>query len=247
MTQEQIQLIKPDWPAPLSVQALSTTRTGGVSQGPYASFNLALHVGDNVDDVVQNRTLLQQMLPGMPAWLNQVHGTRVVEVRRALKQPVEADAAVARQKAAVAVVMTADCLPILFCDRAGAVVAAAHAGWRGLCHGVIENTLQAMGCSAQDVYAWLGPAIGPAAFEVGEEVRIAFLQQDPDAHLAFTPGREKGKWLGNLYLLARQRLNKARVASVTGGEYCTYSQPEYFFSYRRDGVCGRMASLIWLA
>jgi YfiH family protein len=206
-----------------------------------------MHVGDDPKLVAHNRLLLKQILPSTPAWLNQVQGTKVVKAEEIQGNPVEADAAVTRKSGVVPVILTADCLPVLFCDRAGTVVAAAHAGWRGLCDGVLENTLAAMECSPQDIYAWLGPAIGPTAFEVGEEVRTAFIAHDPQASLAFVPAKQEGKWLGNLYLLARQRLNTALVASITGGEYCTYTEEAAFFSYRRDKVCGRMATLIWLA
>lgn len=246
MTQRLIPLIEPVWPAPHNVKAMTTTRLGGESTGSFSSLNLALHVGDEAERVAKNRLLLSQILPAQPAWLTQVHGTHVVNVEEALTTPIEADAAVTRKLGAVAVVMTADCLPVLFCDRAGTVVAAAHAGWRGLYEGVLEQTLLAMACSPQDVYAWLGPAIGPTAFEVGDEVRMAYIAADPQASLAFVPAQEKGKWLGNLYLLARQRLNKSFVASITGGEHCTYTEEATFFSYRRDKTCGRMASCIWL-
>jgi YfiH family protein len=238
-------VIEPTWPAPSNVHAFSTTRLGGKSSGPYRSLNLAAQVGDEPDAVAYNRQLLEQALPHAPAWLTQMHGTNVVHAE-AVQSPVEADAAVTRKQGVVPVVLTADCLPVLFCDRAGTVVAAAHAGWRGLCNGVLENTLAAMECSTQDIYAWLGPAIGPTAFEVGEEVRAAFIAHDPQASLAFVEAEQTGKWLGNLYLLARQRLDKALVASITGGEYCTYTEAATFFSYRRDKVCGRMATLIWL-
>lgn len=234
----------PDWPAPPCVKALQTLRTGGVSQGPYASLNLGNHVGDDPARVHQNRQRVRQAFGAEPLWLNQVHGTVVVDVCQE-SNGVTADAAFARSPGTACTVMTADCLPVLFCDQAGTVVAAAHAGWRGLCDGVLEQTVKAMGVPAESVYAWLGPAIGPRAFEVGSEVLAAFVAVNPQAAAAFKPGGA-GKWLGDLYALATQRLERLGVAGVYGGGLCTYSNPEHYFSYRRDGVTGRMASLIWL-
>lgn len=239
--------LTPDWPTPASVNALSTTRQGGVSTGVYASLNLGSHVGDVIAAVEQNRDLLQQqaMLPATPAWLNQVHGTSVLDLSKWQGELVTADAAVSQHSGKVCLVMTADCLPVLFCNVQGTQVAAAHAGWRGLCDGVLEQTL-AHFANPADVMVWFGPAIGPGQFEVGAEVRAAFMQKNAGANLAFVP-QGNGKYLANIYLLARQRLLAAGVTRFYGGEHCTFSEPERFFSYRRDGQTGRMASCIWLS
>ena len=237
--------IQPRWPAPSRVHALSTTRTGGCSHGPYDSLNLGTHVGDDPAHVLANRALLRGALPGEPCWLDQVHGTRVVAAAED-EGVVEADAAFSRQSGRLCVVMTADCLPVLFCDRAGSVVAAAHAGWRGLHAGVLEATIAAMDVAPDQLIAWLGPAIGPDAFEVGDEVRSAFMEVDRAAEAAFRPSPAPGKWLADIYRLARQRLEGAGVGGIHGGDACTVGDPQRFFSYRRDGVTGRMASLIWL-
>ena len=238
--------IVPDWPTPPTVRSLITTREGGLSCGVFASFNLGAHVGDDAAAVAANRARLLAKVGAPPRWLNQVHGTRVVDATSAAGEPPDADAAFAREPGAACVVMTADCLPVLFCDAAGSVVAAAHAGWRGLLAGVLERTIAAMQVPHADLMAYLGPAIGPQAFEVGDEVRAAFVESDAHAAAAFTPGAP-GKWLGDLYRLAQQRLEATGVARVFGGEYCTYGEADRFFSYRRDGQTGRMASLIWLA
>ncbi|HMV17264.1 MAG TPA: peptidoglycan editing factor PgeF [Zoogloea sp.] len=238
--------IVPDWPAPACVRALSTTRLGGVSPAPWDSLNLGTHVQDDPARVLANRAILRAQLPADPVWLNQVHGTTVVDAAVVSGIP-DADAAIARASGAVCVVMTADCLPVLLCDRAGTVVGAAHAGWRGLHGGVIEATLAAMGVAPHEVLAWLGPAIGPAAFEVGDEVRAAFVADDEAAASAFLPGAAPDKWLADLYRLACQRLARAGVTRVSGGGLCTVADRRRFFSYRRDGLTGRMASLVWLA
>lgn len=239
------QFIIPDWPAPANVRALQTTRVGGVSQAPYASLNLGMHVGDNPTSVAANRALLASLLPSEPAWLNQVHGTDIIDTAGMQTQP-NADASFSRIPGNVCAIMTADCLPVLFCDRTGSVVAGAHAGWRGLCNGVLEATLAAMQVAPAEIMAWLGPAIGPDAFEVGGEVRDAFIAHDPQASAAFKPGAADGKWLADIYLLARQRLNTAGVTAIYGGGLCTVSDSTRFFSYRREQITGRMASLIWL-
>lgn len=237
-------IVVPDWPAPAHVRAFQTTRLGGTSVGPYASLNLGLHVNDNATHVAQNRQRLASLLPSEPVWLNQVHGIHVVEADLASCVP-EADASVSRRAGTVCVTMTADCLPVLLCDRAGTVVAAVHAGWRSLCDGVIEATVAKMGVPNEMILAWLGPAIGPQAFEVGGEVRAQFMQKDTQAELAF---QEHGdKWLGDLYRIARQRLASVGVVQVYGGGECTYSTPERYFSFRRDGNTGRMGTFIWLA
>lgn len=238
------ELLLPEWPAPANVRAWQTLRTGGCSPAPWDSFNLGDHVGDAPERVAANREQLRRHLPGEPAWLQQVHGIVAVDAATVAKTVV-ADASFSRQPGVVCAVMTADCLPVLFCDRAGSVVAAAHAGWRGLLAGVLENTVAAMLVPGDQVMAWLGPAIGPQNFEVGDEVRQAFVDRDAAAAVAFVP-RQPGKWLADIALLARQRLASAGVGAVFGGGLCTVADHGRFFSYRRDGVTGRMASLIWL-
>lgn len=271
--------ITPDWPAPAHVRAFMTTRSGGVSQPPYDRFNPASHVGDDPEAVAENRRLLRQWLPAEPLWLNQVHGCDVAglpspsgrgargeETRLALRESgsltpdpspegrgeTSADAAVAFQPGEVRAVLTADCLPVLFCDAAGTTVAAAHAGWRGLAGGVLEATVAAMNTPPENILAWLGAAIGPTAFEVGEEVREAFVSQHPLAGVAFRPSlpgtldEAPKKWLADLYALARIRLAAIGVDRVYGGGLCTFSDPR-LFSYRRAPRTGRMASVIWLA
>lgn len=246
----QLDLIRPDWPAPPAVRAFATTRTGGCSRGPYASLNLGDHVADGRAPVQSNRARLRAALelPAEPLWLQQVHGIEVVKAGAAGQRPV-ADAAWSDAPGQVCVVLTADCLPVLFCDRAGTRVAAAHAGWRGLAAGVLEASVAALlasGVSAGDLLAWLGPAIGPLAYEVGDEVRSAFLAADPQAEAAFRTGRP-GHWWLDLYAAARARLARAGVTAVWGGNYCTWSDPQRFYSHRRSGRTGRQASLIWLA
>ncbi|MFH1604836.1 MAG: peptidoglycan editing factor PgeF [Pseudomonadota bacterium] len=236
--------IAPDWPAPSNVRALVTTRAGGASGGAYAGLNLGTDSGDDMQDVARNRASLARWLPAEPLWLRQVHGCEVIEADGAEGTP-QADAAVARRAGTVCAVLTADCLPVLLCDEDGTVVAAAHAGWRGLSAGVIERTLRAMKRPAEALLAYLGPAIGPRAYEVGVDVREAFVAADPHSDAAFTPGKP-GKFYADLYALARQRLARTGVARVYGGGYCVYSERERFYSYRRDGLTGRMASLIWM-
>ena len=237
--------IVPEWDAPSSVKALVTTRAGGVSRAPFDSLNLGDHVNDDLHAVIQNRSLLRQFLPAEPVWLKQVHGIGVANADHAVDNQ-EADASVAHLKNSVCVVMTADCLPVLLCDDAGRAVGAAHAGWRGLVSGVIERSVQAMALPPASIMAYLGPAIGPQAFEVGDEVRHAFIAHDPEAQLAFVP-HGSGKWLADIYLLARQRLQALGVRRVYGGDFCTFTDSNRFFSYRRDGVTGRMAALIWMS
>lgn len=239
----RVAAIRPDWPAPARVRACMTTRAGGVSRAPWASFNLGDHVGDDPAHVAANRSRLREMLPAEPAWLTQVHGTRVAEPGR--DTDFQADAAVARMAGQVCAVLTADCLPVLFCDRAGSVVAVAHAGWRGLAAGVLEATVSAMRVPPGEILAWMGAAIGPQAFEVGDEVRAAFVAQHAATAAAFV-SRAPGKWLADIYALARLRLGSVGVHAVHGGGRCTFGEADTFFSYRRDGVTGRMAALIWL-
>lgn len=243
----ELQFIIPGWPAPANVRAAVTTRAGGASRAPYDSFNLAAHVGDDPGAVRANRAQLRDALrlPAEPVWLRQVHGVNVIDAARATIEP-EADGAFALQPGAVCAVLTADCLPVFLCDRAGTRVAVLHAGWRGLAAGVIEQGVLALGVPGRDLLAWLGPAIGPRAFEVGPEVREAFVRDDAQAADAFRASRGD-RYQADIYRLARQRLACLGVAAVHGGDFCTATDRARFFSYRRDGACGRMASLIWLA
>ena len=236
----------PDWPAPPRVSAFVTTRAGGVSTGDYASMNLGLSSGDDADSVARNRAIVRDSLPGDPAWLAQVHGTEVADIDAlASAERPRADASVTSTPGRVAVVLTADCMPLLLCDKAGRRVAVAHAGWRGMAAGVIERTVQALGAAPRDVLAWMGPAIGPDAFEVGPEVMDAFAQHDSAAHDGFSPGRP-GKLMADLYALARRRLAKAGVLEVHGGGFCTFHDRARFFSYRRVQKSGRMGAFIWI-
>jgi len=246
-------LLRAQWPAPPQVVAFTTLRGGaghGASQAPFDAFNLGAHCGDRPEAVAANRARLRAIgdLPGEPHWLRQVHGTRV---RRfgpesgGVIEP-EADAASTATPGEVLAILSADCLPVLFCATNGSEVAAAHAGWRGLAAGVLEHTVDAMDTSPEHLLAWLGPAAGPQAYEVGIEVREAFLAHDPQAGAAFVPTRP-GHWRVDLYALARQRLAGAGVTHVFGGGRCTLSEPDHFFSHRRDGRSGRMATLIWIA
>ena len=236
--------IIPDWPAPARVSALVTTRAGGVSMAPYVGLNLGDHVGEDPARVARNRAILRASLPAEPVWLRQVHGIAVLDADSGVAAS-EADACVARQTGSVCAVLTADCLPVLFCDRDGSVVAAAHAGWRGLLGGMLEATVAAMQVPADRIMAWLGPAIGAQAFEVGAEVRDAFVNAQAQADAAFV-ARMGNKWLADIYALARLRLQRIGVDQVYGGGACTYSEAERFYSYRREGATGRMASLVWL-
>ena len=242
-----INFIKPQWPAPANVKALQTTRMGGVSIAHFASLNFGAHVGDDPIAVAENRQLLRPYLPTEPVWVNQVHGVEVIDaaVSSCLQN---ADASFTNKPNVVCVTMTADCLPVLLCDKKGSVVAAVHAGWRGLCDGVIEAAIAKMQVSPSEILVWLGPAIGPNAFEVGDDVREQFLVKDSQAGLAFK--RNGDKWLCNLYLIAWQRLNNLGVMQVYGAsvneDFCTYTDKARFFSFRRDNVTGRMASMIWL-
>lgn len=236
--------IVPHWQAPPRVKAVITTRAGGFSSGPYASLNLGLRTGDDAAAVARNRGRLRSVLPQEPKWLRQVHGSAVIDADAVAASAPEADASVARSPGTVCAVLIADCVPVLFSNRAGSVVAVAHAGWRGLAHGVIERTLAAIGEEPSELVAYLGPGIGPGAFEVGAEVREAFLARAREDAAAFSP-HAPGKWLADLFMLARNRLQRAGVGETSGGGMCTYSDPARFFSYRRDRTTGRMAALIW--
>jgi YfiH family protein len=236
----------PDWPAPANVKALITTRQGGFSRPPYDSFNLARHVGDEAATVERNRALLRETcgLPAEPFWLRQVHGCEVAD--GAGDRPgCEADAVFTRQPGQVCAVLTADCLPLLMADRAGRVVSAVHAGWRGLAAGVVESAIVRMATPPEELLVWLGPAIGPAAFEVGDEVRQAFVDRQAEDQRAFVRNR-RGRWQADIYRLAKSRLQRLGVTCVGGGDHCTWTESPLFYSYRREGVTGRMASLIWL-
>ncbi|GAB4357910.1 MAG: peptidoglycan editing factor PgeF [Gammaproteobacteria bacterium] len=237
--------IEPRWPAPANVRAVSTTRCGGVSRPPFDSLNLADHVGDRPADVEANRRILRRRLglPSPPCWLRQVHGSRVVRAEG--NAGCEADGAYSDTPGVVCAVMTADCLPLLLCDRRGSRVAALHAGWRGLAGGIVEAGVEAMGYAGEDLLAWLGPAIGPDHFEVGEEVRAQFVAHQAEAAGAFRPSAN-GRWLADLYELARQRLRACGVSEISGGGFCTYRERGRFFSFRRDSKTGRSATLVWL-
>lgn len=235
-----------DWPAPAHVLACATSRRGGVSTGTYASLNLAAHVGDDPRNVAENRRRVAAALalPSEPHWLEQVHGTTILDLDAAAAGP--ADGAVTGRPGVVCAVMTADCLPVLMTDRQGTRVGAAHAGWRGLAAGVLPAAVAAMRRPASELLAWLGPAIGVEAYEVGDEVRAVFLANDPGARDAFVPN-ERGRWQADLYALARRSLAAAGIGAVHGGGACTFAQPDTYFSHRREAPCGRMASMIWLA
>ncbi len=247
-------LIIPEWSAPENIRAFSTVRYGGVSESPYQGddsgkngLNFGMHVGDSLLDVQKNRAILRKELPAEPVWLNQVHGTTVVNGEGVLGIP-DADASFSEKNGIVCTIMTADCLPVLLCDKAGTVVAAAHAGWKGLAGGILENTVTVMREKTNsEIMAWLGPAIGPDAFEVGEDVRRAFVQKNPLMGSAFVVRKNMaGKYLADIYALAKMTLDKLGVTDVSGGGFCTVTDKERFYSYRRDGVTGRMASGIWM-
>ncbi|RDL22359.1 peptidoglycan editing factor PgeF [Pseudomonas jessenii] len=235
--------LTPDWPAPASVRACVTTREGGVSEAPFDSLNLGDHVDDRLEAVAENRRRLTDHFSIKPAWLQQVHGIAVVHADPGIV--ATADASWTATPGIACAAMTADCLPALFCNRAGTRVAAAHAGWRGLAAGVLEATLDTLDVPAEDVLVWLGPAIGPKAFEVGPEVREVFINQLPEAAEAFVPSDNAGKFMADIYLLARLRLAERGVTAVYGGGFCTVTDPR-FFSYRRAARTGRFASLVWL-
>jgi len=247
---KSIDFLIPDWPAPENIRAVTTLRTHGFSTGSYASLNLGDHVDDNLAAVHKNRQLLIETLgfECEPFWLNQVHGIKAVDLDNLIsgKDDNEADAVFTHIKAQPCIVLTADCLPVLLCDRAGTIVAAVHAGWRGLLNGVIEATVKAMKVRGEELLAWMGPAIEPPAFEVDADVREQFIKVDPNAKDAFEHKYDQ-KWLCNLFLLGKQRLHSVDVVAIYGGRECTYSSPEKFFSVRRDKNTGRFASIIWMS
>ena len=241
--------IEPQWPAPAGVRVLSTLRMGGVSASPYESLNLGGHVGDSAVAVADNRQRLAAAagLPSEPLWLTQVHGINVVDLDAVLDvgTPESADAAFTRSRGRVCAILTADCLPIVLAADSGDLVAAAHAGWRGLAGGVIEATVQALKVPPARLMAWLGPAIGPEHFEVGSEVREALLKGDSGAEVAFVPN-PRGRFMADLGLLAHRRLAALGVGRIYSSGHCTFANGESYFSHRRDGVTGRQATLIWL-
>ena len=257
-------IIKPDWQAPASIHAYTTTRLGGVSEGPFACFNLANDRGDDENNVQKNRAILKKtvQLPTEPLWLKQTHGTTVADISlmddfdpqhylntpsKMLNNPLLADGAYSRCSNKICVVTTADCLPVLLCNKAGTEVAAIHAGWKGLLAGILENAVACFSSSPQELLAWLGPAIGPNRFEVRADVRDPFIAHNSEHAQAFTRSGPE-HWLANIYLLAKHRLQSQGVTHITGGDFCTFSDTERFFSARRDGIdSGRMASFIWIS
>jgi len=245
--QEQANYICPDWPAPDHIKAYTSTRVNGHSKAPFDSFNLALHVQDDPKTVGKNRQQLvtELALPHEPIWLEQVHGTAVISINSSLKGALTADAAVAHEPNRVCTVLTADCLPVLLCDVDGKAVAAIHAGWRGLLAGVIDATVEALSIPPENILAWLGPAIGPEAFEINEEIRYLYIDRDKNNVSAFH--KRNNSWYGDLYELARINLSRFDITRVSGGNLCTYHDKQQFFSYRRaKGPTGRMATMIWI-
>ena len=245
----ELELIRPLWPAPARACAAFTCRSGGVSAPPFDSFNIGAHVGDDSEAVRRNRDRLRETLhlAVEPTWLEQVHGAEVVGLDGgALRAIPRADAAVTHEPGRVCAIQVADCMPVLFASADGSAIGAAHAGWRGLAAGVLEATVDALGLPPGELLAWMGPAIGPRHFEVGDEVRAAFTRHDAEAASAFAPN-VRGRWQCDLYALARRRLAAVGVRSIHGGTWCTFADAARFFSYRRDGRCGRMAALIWLS
>ncbi|WP_411992312.1 peptidoglycan editing factor PgeF [Agarivorans sp. DSG3-1] len=236
-----------NWPCPANVVAVYSDRVAGVSQVPFDSYNLGDHVGDELAAVNSNRANFQMSMPEQVCWLKQVHSTRVVDASDQANVLSEADASIAASSGAACVVMTADCLPVLFCDLQGTVVAAAHAGWRGLVDGVLEKTVAKMQVEPQQLMAWMGPAIGPQAFEVGAEVKQRFVQHNARAASAFTQASQADKYYADIFTLAEQRLQALGIGAIYSERICTYSHPQHYFSYRREGQTGRMAAAIWLS
>jgi YfiH family protein len=239
------QWIVPDWPAPAQVRALVTTRAGGTSTGPYSGMNLGRRTADDPAAVEANHAQLNRLLPETPRWLAQIHGSTVVDADTLTGIP-QADASVACRPGTVCAILVADCLPVLFTDRAGTCIAAAHAGWRGLAGGVLANTIARMPAQPAELMAWIGPGIGPTAFEVGDDVLQAFCANAPERKTAFKPQPTAGKWLCDLPALARDALRRAGVTQIYGGNFCTYTDHERFYSHRHNPVTGRMAALLWL-
>lgn len=245
--------ILPQWPAPTNVRSLCTTRAGGSSKSPFDTFNLGMHVGDNDVDVLRNRSLLQSTLSARPVFMQQVHGNTVLQINSQTPDGLQADGSGTQQLGVACTMMVADCLPILLCDNKGTQVAAVHAGWRGLAgangHGIIEAARSVFESKAENLLVWLGPCIGPTAFEVGEDVRMAFVETSPESASAFKK-LGNAKWLADLPALARHRLSALGITQVYGNDsskaWCTVSNTSRFFSYRRDGVCGRFAACVWL-
>jgi YfiH family protein len=239
--------LQPEWPAPAGVRAFMTTRAGGASHGSYESLNLGARCGDRDDAVAENRRRVRELLPRDPFWLEQVHGVEVADAdaQRAGAPPPQADASIARRVGSVCAIQVADCLPVLFAEQSGSAVAAAHAGWRGLQRGVLPATVAALGVEPGSLLAWLGPAIGPRAYEVGDEVRDAFVARSDTFAAAFSPVRA-GHWLFDLFAAARLELQAAGIRRIYGGGVCVHSDPQRFFSFRRDGATGRMAAFVWL-
>ena len=253
-----IKSIYPYWPAPSNIRAFTSTRSGGVSLAPFDSLNLGSRTGDELNNIVENRSRLikSEKIPSEPYWLNQTHSTTVLDISEIqLKPPTgmigsterfEADGSYTSQVNQVSVVLTADCMPVLFCSLQGDQVAAAHAGWRGLCHGILEETAKKFQCETNEILVWLGPAISAQKFEVGVEVKRQFEEQDANAHYAFKliDGKQQ-KYLADLYMIAKQRLNAIGITQIYGGNYCTYTERDLFYSYRRENKTGRMATMIW--
>lgn len=240
--------IQPDWPAPKNVKAYTTLRSGGVSQAPFHHFNLAEHVGDQPQDVRTNRQLLKTtlQLPNEPIWIQQTHSAIAIKALPENREK-EADASFTDEANQISAILTADCLPILLCNKKGTYVASIHAGWRGLLKGIIEETLNVSKAPSDELLAWLGPAISAKNYEVSDEVRIPFIGNDPEMEVAFTPS-PNGRWLANLYTLARLKLQKQGITAIYGGQFCTFTDAKRFYSYRRDGnKTGRMATLIWMS
>ncbi len=245
-----LSLIRPDWPAPPNIRAVCTTRPGGFSPPPWDSLNLGSHVGDAPERVLENRKALADacgLSVGAFGWLNQVHGVEAVNLSSGNARGIpEADGSFTRARGQACAILTADCLPVILCDHQGDVVAAAHAGWRSLCGGILENLVAGMELPGSALMAWLGPAIGPDEFEVGPEVKAAFMAQDPHAETAFrTPGAREGHFMADIYTLARQRLERLGIDNIHGGGFCTVTDRQRFYSYRRDGQTGRMATVVW--
>jgi len=240
-----ISIIEPDWPTPKNIKSIVSTRCGGVSSAPWDSFNLATHVSDDAKDVSENRRILVERahLPTEPEWLNQTHSVDAIDLDQSENR--DGDASITTQKNKVAVVLTADCLPLLVTNKQGTEIAAIHAGWKGLLEGVVIKTLLAMQSKPRDLMVWLGPAISQKHFEIGDEVKHQFCKKYHHAQTHFE-AKPNNKWMANLYGLVRDQLAELAVTDIYGGDFCSYTDQHKFYSYRRDGETGRMASLIWI-